>query len=809
MKFSYSSLMPTCAVNTSRHPSPPPPRTEFVGICVMVLFFAFAILAPVLLRRLIRWFRGRGPLATKGSWTPPPANAEALRLALRSATMNPAMVPPGHPHPVCGLARNEADNLINECILRSGRSVYSVQNSFRDVARKFAGSHHHYTSRDLVRAPYADPVPPRATLKFINVDYYVDWDDYLWLGRPVMLYTFAPESPAGATKEYTWCTDASNRVTMTVAGGGIYTHPLWDYSVDYFTHRVGNRITVWGVETAATNDPNFRIVSLTPLRCHHVRPFPLFPRPPPLAPLKRRVLVTSSVTLASTSRTMVAHTVTLAGEHIAPLGSPQAGFIPADTCAAIRSRHSSKALDIHSLNTLISAAFPSDPRLSSCLTALAWRCLPCDPPNRPPLAHACTIIGYTATSEETLDDFSPVRATARMITPPLYGYPRAPLRTRDNELWTLRDRLQAVSNHAPIPPEFVASIDEFITYLATELVPIGLDEVAARQNKPTQRAGNERAAWFADRMPPIVVKAFQKAELYPEEKDPRNISTLPREHSYHYSRYTLPLSDHFKRFEWYGFGRDNIAVARQVMRICTRSRTIVETDFSRFDGTHSDALYDLELLLLERCFPHNVAEVRRLQKLERQAPARTSSGLRYPVDGSRLSGSSDTSVMNTFCNALISYVALRESGVPASRAPALLGLYAGDDGLIGDVPAATVAHVAKRFGLRIKAVDRPASSPVTFLARYYPAPQTDPGSICDLKRQLPKLAATTNMDPNVPLGRLLANKATGLLVTDPETPIVRAWCRAVLRIFPEHFPHATPEAYLARAGPCPDRKSVV
>lgn len=767
------------------------------------MLLSFLMMLYVWTFRLFESFRHPGPLADCGEPAPTPQDPVALRTVLRTANITPARVPPGHPHPKCGLARNEADNAVNELILRSGRRIYSVQLSTRDRSRNIPGSHHHYTPKDLAYPESADPVHPEATLKFINVDYYVRWEDYTWLGRPMLLYTFAPTAPAGNNTEYSWVTNPDNTVTMTVAGGCTYTHPLWDYSPDNAVTTYARVVTTWGVESIATPDANFRLVAITPLSS---TPLAWYYPPRLTAPtifLPRRLLTHVSPTLSNTTPTTVASVLGVTTESYAAIGAPSSVTISRDLATALRARHASKSLDIHSLNTLVSAAYPGDPGAASRMTALLYTVFPALPSTNPPHSPSTALIAYTATSEETLDTFSPSKPSARMISPPIYGYPRAPLRNLDNELWTLRDRLVAVRNTAPIPPEYTEYIGEFFDHLAETCVPLTFAEVAERQSRPTQRSGNLRAALAGSAIPKVVVKAFQKGELYPEAKDPRNISTLPREHSYSYSRYTLSVADLFKRQPWYGFGMDNATVAERVSTLCASARTVVETDFSRFDGTHSEAFYDLELLFLKRCFPHDTKEVTTLSNLQRRAPAVTTHGIPYSIGGSRLSGSSDTSLMNTFCNVLVSYIAARVAAVPPIAAYAGLGLYAGDDGLSVNIPATTITHVATRFGLRIKAFDRAANEPTTFLARYYPAPQTHPGSIADLRRQLPKLCASVDMNLHTPGSRLLANKAAGFEITDPETPIIAAWCRMIRRLFPAAFDSAVPEAFSATNGQYP------
>lgn len=218
-----------------------------------------------------------------------------------------------------------------------------------------------------------------------------------------------------------------------------------------------------------------------------------------------------------------------------------------------------------------------------------------------------------------------------------------------------------------------------------------------------------------------------------------------------------------------------------------RHRKLTNTDYSRFDGTHSQAMYDLELALLRRVYPDHSASLTRLNGQMRHATARTKHGVRYLVGGSRVSGAADTSLMNTFCNAAVAYVTFRVMGLPPSEAYDSLGLYGGDDGLTGDVDDNTYMSVAKGFGLKLKVASNSGALPTPFLGRVFLSPMAGPESVPDIPRCFSKLHVTANR--NVCPSLALSAKAFGHKIMDPDLPILRNWARLALSHpkVPEHL----------------------
>lgn len=346
------------------------------------------------------------------------------------------------------------------------------------------------------------------------------------------------------------------------------------------------------------------------------------------------------------------------------------------------------------------------------------------------------------------------------------------------------ERITDVQRHVQFSPEDLSALRQFFAALVppSPLAVMSVDQVDARLHKPAQRARTRAAALeinevSSEPFPPLSVKAFQKREAYTSGKAARNITTVPQTHLIELGRYTYPLYDHLKTFEWFGAGRTPYEVSQGVARVCQSGQDVFETDFSRFDGTVGREWHKLVAGLFRDCF--NDEHPRRVVLREVSVQAHNAAGP-YDTAGSRLSGSPITTIGNTLINAAVSYLAARAAS-EHKEALGSLGLYAGDDGLVsGASTVQALEAAADRTGLRLKVTVRASGAPCSFLGRYYLDPANSPASMADLPRQLPKLVVTT--DRQHPPSVSLYHKAYSWLITDPRTPILAAWAGAVVRL---------------------------
>jgi len=168
-----------------------------------------------------------------------------------------------HSHPIAAAERDAADNSINNWITLQGMSPFSIQMSLRDVTRGLEGSLLHLWPRDRHSAERYDHLMDHHLIKLVNVDYYVDWKELLWMARPFVLYTFTPVDPAGVTPNISWSVDENDYIDMRVTGGSHYHHQLWDYECDGFSARYPGVTVHYDVEKIPVSE-NWSIVFIAP-----------------------------------------------------------------------------------------------------------------------------------------------------------------------------------------------------------------------------------------------------------------------------------------------------------------------------------------------------------------------------------------------------------------------------------------------------------------------------------------------------------------------------------------------------------------
>jgi len=705
-----------------------------------------------------------------------------------------------HSHPQAARSRNQADSAINQYISINGYVPYCIQMSSRDVLNGLNGSLLHKWDVDMHSPERADTILPTHFFKMINVDYYVDWTDYLWMAKPFMLFTFTPQDPCGSFQESNWTVDEDNFITMTIAGGATYKHQLWDYNVDSFRAVYPGVEIVYSVESVPVN-PHWSIVLITPKAIlvpsatDFVDSMRRKLHPKGFHSLKRCTFVHKVETMAGPSvSAMIRHdgdnpllSLSIPGLyssiHVTPVSE-----------SIITTRARIGQMKIHDLVVLLAGDFGDDVRLAQALIFNALPVKPVEVSRHTPFSTTWSQRDIDASYRKVaLPSLIPQeKLMGRVLCPPVLDDAWMPMRSLANEQHTLDKRIKAVRNpQLEFLPRYQGFSAEFIEQLLPTphvLTPYDVSHVIESQKRATQIANNAQASpRLADYLaaPDATVKSFTKGEVYADPtKDPRNISTQPTEQCLLYSQYTQALSARLKQHHCYAFSRTPDEVAARVHYVACTSRTLTETDFSRFDGTHSHALYNMELAIFLRAFPPSEhAVLRRVHQAMTTASGRTTLGLRYEPDGGRLSGAADTSIMNTVDNMFVAFCVYRRQGCTPAVAFARLGVYGGDDGISGDTDPIIYEQVTSDLGLKLKAVSRPSHARTTFLGRVYPTPTANATHMADLPRQLGKLHAHPSREEVHPYITLF-NKATGHLAVDPQTPILSHWARMILRTCP-------------------------
>jgi len=685
-----------------------------------------------------------------------------------------------HTHPNCAVERTAVTNYLVDIVKNDGRVPYIVSRSEQDQLNGVDGTRHYYFSKDLSMDYASTKVGNNHVFIMTDVDYYLDMNKYLQYFKPTLIYTFIPSSAGYRDKETSYFFK-DNRVHYNVSGGASYDHELWDYTGDIITviDKYRNLLVFDVTQHVIENSPNRRIITILPKVCV---PYPYYQRDITQAPLKRKVLTKNSVSFID-----CAHSEFYS---LAIAGSTESFEVRKSVYQAIEHRLKTKTSGpptIADVEQLMHQTSRDDEDKSNFkIMACHLHCIMTKNVEfeRNVIATSTLPTHYAPLGTlKTVDSSSPGQA----VTSPLAREPAlfAAKSLASDEVMTEK-RVKVVANKTRPPVNFNTYREEFIGLVVPpELrhrgVPLPLEEVIALQSKPMQKARTKANEHLLGLFPMNKLKSFMKTEPYPSINDPRAITQMSVQLTIMMSAYTYAFkNDRLKKLPSYGPGKTPVEIVERIKEIGAEG--LIESDYSRFDGSISPYLQDV---------------VRRIYLTwvrEQDAPilksnfdnvflrsATTSHGLKYDAGYGTRSGSPITTDGNTLINMFVSYVALREMGMKKEKAWLKLGLYTGDDGLNTNVPGMkeSLELVTQQFGLKLEAVSAKPNESVNFAGRTFPHPLTSKSSHQDIKRTLVKLHLSANK--NVTKEMAAANRAVGYMTTDSNTPIIRAWCETVLR----------------------------
>lgn len=695
--------------------------------------------------------------------------------------------PKRHSHPQAAADRLRANHFIANFISRVGRIEYSISQSLPEQQRSVAGSRDFYHAKDLQMEYSNTPFDYDIHIaKATDVDYYLDLPSYLD-GRAMIISTFVPREAAGSTADATYSFE-SNEVVVHVNGGATYRHQLWNYETDHFLVDHWWGTAMYLVESRDLTADR-KVILLNPIR-NIYGPWGWFL--PGERPSRRRITqhgfnyITSHRT--ENNKTLLYHS-------FSEIGTSTCVTISDATLQSVTRRfiHQAKPAMSDLERILRSDGTQVDNATSA--AAILFNIIK----NAPQLlnlrdhykpiqitngANDDDNHTYQTTIPLVTEDATP--SMRQMFPPYLAGF--APGRSYNNDTATVDGRIEKprckVKSH---PPFYHQCMREFAALLVPDnivgsLSPADCEFSYEKLKRPTQKSLFEsvRALCFLDNI--WSVKSFQKAEASAKIAFPRNIATLPTEHNTRLGQFCYPLSDHIlKKTSWYLFGLHPTDIAQRTHDLVKSSQWVVPTDYSKMDATTSY----LHTALIESIFcrafaPKYHSEISRLIAKETDAKAFTKYGVRYSTGSMTNSGSSMTSIRNSAINAFNAYVVLRYDYEP-TEAYSKLGLYGGDDGLTPNVCAKRYMHVITKMGQVLKAETILPHNPVPLLGRIFIDPWTSTSSIADVPRQLKKLHLTAAPEV-VPNEMVLRRRAEGIMITDPDTPILGAWARNVLRL---------------------------
>lgn len=663
----------------------------------------------------------------------------------------PIRVAVNHSHANCASMRATAHQWIIRFIRRSGLQPYEVSFSNRSNAYGF---HKHYVPRDFKWNEQCDPITSSHAFVMIDVDFHTDMDTWGSFGRPLLLYTFDIRSLKYVDSEVDMFFDGKD-LQMSVRGGSRYCHPLWDYSNDYVsfggnTFQIDRKIL-----------PCHRaIVLLSPANTMH------------LAPLLKR-LSTPTTDMFTMSLSNVAGETQMEILHRLDGESCK---LPSKLWTALKERFAaSKKISSGDVDSALKQEGHPDYSGASLLAGALRREFG---------ARDCRAdVAYTYQFEDApLEASLDAPKSVDVVPNPVDAVPHVATACLANGQAAEHCRHEAIKNVAKIlPPTYAAYAEEFMSFVPEfQIEPVSTEFVMEKQTKGQQKTRNQMAQ--NDGLPEdLKVKAFVKSEAYPTTKDPRNISNVSTGYQISLSRFTYAVKyGALMKQHWYYPGLSLEEIAKRVSEFCNRSykdsKGLVETDFSRYDGTISEALRrNVEFAFYKRVLSKDAwRKFYSLAVKELDCPG-TAGGRKYNPQGSRLSGSPLTTDGNTIISAFIDYCGNRLAGQSMEEAWKNIGPKFGDDGISYTNES---EQVSKDLGLSLKCVKRDPCGRVGFLGRLFPIASSSDGSLQDPARVWYKLCFTLNGN-GIPE---LRAKWDAFLRSDKHTHYLSSFCQNALRI---------------------------
>jgi hypothetical protein len=730
----------------------------------------------------------------------------------------------GHSHQQAATERNSATETMLDFVHSSGYIPYVISPSPREAG--LDGRRKFYSLADLRQNYLHDPITDNHIIVMTDVDYYVNMHELVNLGRPILCYTFQPTTVSGPVKDG-FFTIKDDTVHYRVNGGKDVKHQVWNYNQDtiytvdpengfwatlsqiildltglsrlsrYCHHRFGigpfgRKVTICTVDQFKLSEHR-NIISIVPFaKCREN-----------LLPMSDYGQQLRRMRYQQKSDTEKFNTLLYLGE-----GDPLISLGVAGQVASVQLplRDLESMILMHgdsktaTLSDTVRRGRATEKSLTEQKAAIIHHFLLSLLPLKFDEVHKPGQLArhYQATDEKyDHDKTEQGREYARIYAPaPLTQQAVFPNESIANERATIDGRIVGPQTKAKARENISQRMRRYAKNFVDHLVGkpgagfrYSAAHVEEQQQKPLQRARND-----ANRMHhsiSMVTKAFQKKEAYGAPNHPRNISTVPHGQNARLSGYTYAFKDAIlKNVPWYMPCKTPVQIADAVCNLASRSSELVETDYSRFDGTFLKFMREkVEFACYRRWVPEDLLpELNELLANEVDSKARTKGGLKYDPGCSRLSGSPLTTDGNSICNAFVSYAAGRFNGFSHAEAWDTIGIVYGDDGLRdGSVPDEILSSTASDLGFELKICNRASrGNSVSFLSRIFCDPWSTPASIQDPARTLLKIHTTCDGSSKT-IQEIGWNKTQAYLATDRLTPFISEWCLAYQRNCPEQL----------------------
>jgi len=693
-------------------------------------------------------------------------------------------VNPNHTHGSSASDRSSGSVMIGHIAACAGRTPVFFQGSASDVRNGREISRNYYWVKD-VNAPARDFNPSDDDfIAMVDVDYYVDMNKFLRDSfKPIILYTFQPQTLGCSEGEFGFCFDDKGNVSYDVTGGSGYGHPIWHYVGD--SVKVTKKFCGITYETSTfalekrAMGPHHQLVLLAPLAKFTGLAGWVSDKLLSGNELKRldprvsggftRMLVQTKEGLYMQTGRVGDHTFASVPKHvddeIASIARVSNTFTISMVKAAVGSVDARGMPLLHEYH--LQKRTESGPKMA--------------------------VVDPYVKTFQYIPHLSALDTDAKpsMVSfmEPIVDGAYCPALCKNNDDRAVTKRVKELQTK-PISytPFLLQVMEEFVEEFArglglNRLFPVEIDEVYRRQSKPTQQRILERAEY---EMGTDKTSTFVKREAYMNPNDPRIISQINGVDKREYSQFMYALSDYLKTIPWCASGRSNAEIAERIAQICSTASFIGITDFARMDGRVSALARHLDKLLMTRVFhPRFHADMLRLMKKQHNLNGHTKFGIKYKTGDTRCSGSPETSPFNVNLNAFVGFLALRMERHPPDAAWNKLGLYMGDDGVTADVPKKTYERAAAAVGqLLTSEIIVRGEKGVNFLSRRY-GPDVwygDMNSMCAPARALSKFHVTVHMPSNITPVAKLVDKSFAAWLNDASTPILGDFVSVVVRI---------------------------
>jgi len=696
----------------------------------------------------------------------------ALRRGFRKQPIIVSKPDENNPHSKHAASRSEARLFCVKLAAAVGITPYFVDHPKKGIASLHPGSYTNTNTNGLSEPFRCDPIPQNPLFVLIDRDFHMSSIELLRLVAqgPVVMYTYTLDQLSHRTSEGGFKFSAG--VLHSDFNHGVsHKHGLWDWSRDHIllSTGFGNTVLV-KVDYRSCSDFGRSLVLLSPTRS--------FP--------STSYLAVSSLYTTSALHRMQAHRMQkgsllveyiCAGDQTSVLVNATTHYLmPTDNFLDLLAASRTSASFSVATVKIISAA-ERNYSLREALKLLAPYIGEIDTRPRPRTFHPVFL---------NMDCEYKVRGTA--LTKAVIDEAVVPVSSASADECCVQQRVENIRPAEGKIPDWVQTYsDDFREHLFSKIglvepdtVEDFLDSCSPKDKKKYSVAAE------GDALDRRIRSTFQKVEAYPGVKAPRDIKDVPKPLVLFYSLYIKPLVKAIKlHCPCYAFGKSPKGVARRVRRILEGKVKVTLTDFSKFDGTQGEFLFNEFRRDLLRFFgPNHKSTLNAMLDCLHDLVHVTKYGRFFFILFQMVSGSADTSCRNTIHNMRANYIVFRYSGLSIEDAWEALGIYGGDDGLSCYPDLKKAKEVMDILGLTIKIAERGPGDQIDFLGRVYPDPFTSTRSHHDIARAAGKLHISPHELDNASLETMCWRKAVSIWVTDSRTPVISVWARNVLRLVP-------------------------